>query len=118
MRKLLIRVAAGVCGLMLWGCSASLEEDGGQLTEGLKSAFTQEVKAFFENSDLSDSLGISKEAQTQIEESLRGYIDNYELDEEALNEAKAAVNEVLENAKGLSTEEIEDKLSEIFEKKE
>lgn len=115
MRRLFLAVAA--CAWALAGCSAQFGE-GSELTEGLKDAFTQEVKAFFENSDLSDTLGISKETQAQIEESLRSYIDNYELDEEGLNEAKAAVNEVLENAKGLSTEEIENKLSQIFEKQE
>lgn len=115
MRKLFL--AAAACAWMLAGCSADFGEDS-DLTQGLKDAFTQEVKAFFESSDLSDTLGISKETQAQIEESLRSYIDNYELDEDGLNEAKAAVNEVLENAKGLSTEEIEDRLSQIFEKQE
>lgn len=118
MKKLFYKCSAVAIGLLLTGCAGVFDAGEEQLTEDIKSVFTQEVKAFFENNDWADSLGINKEDQTELEESIRNYVDNYELDEEALSEAKNAVNEVLENAKGLSTEEIKDKISAIFENQE
>ena len=37
------------------------------------------------------------------------------MDEEKLREAKKSVEELLENAKGLSAQEIQDKIAEVFE---
>ena len=73
-----------------------------QVSDDLKSALADEVQAFIKSEDLAVTLGISAEEQESINESIRGYIDNYEFDEEQLKAAKETVEDFLESAKGLS----------------
>ena len=82
----------------------------------LKKAFVKEVEEFLATDDLSAALGISSDDRKKIQNSIRGYVDNYEFDEEALKEAKASVEGILKNAEGLSVEEIEKKIKQVFEK--
>ena len=67
-----------------------------QVSDEIKSALADEVQAFLKSDDLE-------------------YIDNYEFDEEQLRAAKESVEEFLEGAKGLSTEEIKKNIADIFE---
>lgn len=85
-----------------------------QAAEEFKKAFANEVSAFFKNDDLSKSLGIDSAGQAKLEESIRTYINNYSADEEKLSEAKESLDILLENAEGLSAEEIQDRISGIF----
>ena len=89
-----------------------------QVSDDLKSALADEVQAFIKSDDLAVTLGISAEEQESINESIRGYIDNYEFDEEQLKAAKETVEDFLESAKGLSAEEIKKNIAEIFEENE
>lgn len=86
-----------------------------QVSDEIKNALSDEVQAFIKSDDLAASLGISAEEQERINESVRSYIDNYELNEEQLKAAKETVEEFLETAKGLSAEEIKKNIAEIFE---
>lgn len=86
-----------------------------QVRDELKNALTGEIQEFITNNDLGTSLGISSEDQESINDSIRSYIDNYEADEEQLKAAKESVEELLENAKGLSAEEIKKNIADIFE---
>lgn len=86
-----------------------------QVRDELKAALAGEVQEFITNNDLVTSLGISPEEQESINDSIRGYIDNYEADEEQLKAAKESVEEFLESAKGLSAEEIKKNIADIFE---
>jgi len=86
-----------------------------QASEELKKAFAAEIGNFFENNDLAVTLGISSDEQEQLESSIKSYIDSYYMDEEKLDNAKESVEELLENAKGLSMEELQDGLKNIFE---
>ncbi len=85
-----------------------------QVRSELKNAFVNEVQEFIANDDLAETLGISAEEQESINASIRGYIDNYELDEEELEAAKESVETFLENAKGLSVEEIKQNIADIL----
>lgn len=87
-----------------------------QVSDELKKSFLTEIENFFRSNDLEASLGISPAEHGKIESSIKMYLDNYNLDEDKLNEAKASIKNLLENAKGLSADEIQDKISEIFEK--
>lgn len=89
-----------------------------QVSDDIKSTLADEVQAFIESDDLAVTLGISAEEQESINESIRGYIDSYEFDEEQLKAAKETVEDFLEGAKGLSTEEIKKSIAEIFEDNE
>lgn len=87
-----------------------------QAAEEIKKAFSQEVSDFFQSDDLSKTLGINGEGQAKIEESIRSFIDDYSTDEEKLSEAKESLESLLQNAEGLSAQEIQDRIEGIFEK--
>ncbi len=84
--------------------------------EELRKAFSQEVSDFFKSDDLSKALGDDGEGQAKLEESIRSFIDDYSTDEEKLSEAKASLDSLLQNAEGLSAEEIQDRIEGIFQK--
>lgn len=86
-----------------------------QAAEEFKKAFASEVSTFFMSDDLSRTLGVDKEGQAKLEESIKTYINNYSMDEEKLSEAKESLDALLENADGLSVEELQDRISGIFE---
>lgn len=86
-----------------------------QAAEEFKRLFANEVTAFFQNDDLSRTLGIESDGQARLEESIKSYINQYSMDEEKLSEAKASLDELLQNAEGLSIEEIQDRIKGIFE---
>ncbi len=48
---------------------------------------------------------------------IKAYIRDYDLDEEKLDEAKASLQSILENAEGLTAEELQESISKIFENK-
>lgn len=85
-----------------------------QATEEIKKAFASEVEEFFKNNDLASSLGISSEEQGKLETSIKNYISSYSQDEDKLDEAKASVKKLLGNADGLSADELQAKISDIF----
>ncbi len=85
-----------------------------QAAEEFKKAFVHEVGEFFKSDDLEKSLGIDHDGQAAIEASIKDYIRNYSMDEEKLSEVKASLETLLESADGLSTEELQDRISEIF----
>lgn len=89
-----------------------------QAVEEIMKAFANEVEDFFRNDDLAASLGISSEEQGKLEESIKDYINQYSQDEDKLNEAKESLDELLENVNGLSAEELQDKISNIFNESE
>ena len=86
-----------------------------QVSDDIKSALAEEVKAFINSDDLAVTLGIDAKEQERLNESIQSYIDSYELDEEQLKAAKQTVEEFLESAKGLSVDEIQKNISDIFE---
>ena len=86
-----------------------------QAAEEFKEIFSNEVTAFFKNDDLSNTLGIDGSGRAKLEESIKTYIDHYSMDEERLSEAKEALDTLLQNAEGLSAEEIQDRVRGIFE---
>ena len=111
--------------LVFSGCQGSVSQKDidkvvhdikSEAVKKLKKAFVKEVEEFFAADDLASNLGISSEDKKKIQNSIRGYVDNYEFDEEALKEVKASVEGILQNAEGLSTEEIQNKIKQVFEK--
>jgi outer membrane murein-binding lipoprotein Lpp len=121
-----------ICGILLTGCvsnaqtsavsdnakdyiNGTVDELKAQAAEEMKKAFANEVIEFFKSDDLSKSLGLDSGEQQKLEESIKQYIDNYDLDEEKLKEVKGSVEELLQNAKGLSETELHDKVSAIFQ---
>lgn len=89
-----------------------------QAEEELKKALSNEIASFFQSDDLSKSLGVDSEGQAKIEESIKAYINNYDMDEEKLSEAKESLDTLLENAEGLSVEELQDRIEGIFNKQQ
>ncbi|MDE7321706.1 MAG: hypothetical protein K2N73_03075 [Lachnospiraceae bacterium] len=89
-----------------------------QAVEEIKKAFANEVEDFFKNDDLASSLGISSEEQGKLEKSIKDYISQYSQDEEKLSEAKEALDKLLDSAGEFSADELQDKISDIFQNKE
>ncbi|MDE6220677.1 MAG: hypothetical protein K2G51_09665 [Lachnospiraceae bacterium] len=92
----------------------AIDDIGNQAAEELKKALADEVSAFFKSDDLSKTLGVDSEGQARLEESIKTYISHYSMDEEKLSEAKTSLDTLLENAEGLSVEELQDKIEGIF----
>ena len=92
-----------------------VNEIGTQAAEELKNVFAQEVSDFFKSSDLEKTLGIDHSGQASIEASIKAYIRDYDLDEGKLEEAKASLQTLLGSAEGLTTDEIQDRIAQIFE---
>ena len=86
-----------------------------EAVKSLKKALKKEIEEFFASDDLAGNLGISSQDMKKIEQSIRNYVDNYEFDEESLKEIKASVEYILNNAEGLSAEELENKIKQVFE---
>ncbi len=92
-----------------------VNEIGTQAAEELKNVFAQEVSDFFKSSDLEKTLGIDHSGQASIEASIKAYIRDYDLDEGKLEEAKASLQTLLGSAEGLTADEIQDRIAQIFE---
>lgn len=85
-----------------------------QAAEELKKVFSDEIAAFFKSDDLSKTLGIDSGGQAELEESIKTYIEHYSMDEEKLSEAKESLDTLLQNAEGLSAEELQNRVEGIF----
>lgn len=128
MRKAAIVLAAVMSSVFVVGCEAEISPqntDGyvkeivndvkAQAAQELKKAFASEVSEFFKSDDLSATLGMTGEEREQLEQSIRKYIDEYSMDEEKLSEAKEAVEKLFENADGLTAEELQNDIEQIFQ---
>lgn len=105
-------MAGGVGGFL--GDTANQKECADSAGEELRKVFSDEISAFFKSDDLSKTLGIDSSGQAGLEESVRTYISRYSMDEEKLGEAKASLDTLLQNAEGLSVEELQDRIEGIF----
>lgn len=85
-----------------------------QAAEELRKAFSNEISAFFQSDDLSKTLGVDGREQEKLEESIKTFINQYSSDEEKLSEAKESLDTLLQNAEGLTAEEIQDRIEGIF----
>ena len=127
-KSIMTAVAAGVLmagGIGGWQGSLASQETEKHVNnvvdeikvQEIKKAFVHEVSEFFESDDLEKSLGIDRDGQAAIEASIKAYIRDYSMDGEKLDEAKASLRTLLENADGLSAEELQDRISGIFGEK-
>lgn len=127
MRKIRVFLALAAGSVFLAGCqkeiSAQKSEDyignvvndiKAQAAEDLKKAVTSEIEEFFQNDDLSTALGLSSSDQEKIQRSIKKYIDDFSKDEEKLSEAKESLENLIENAEGLSPDELQNKIEGIF----
>lgn len=86
--------------------------------EMTKNAIKDEIKDLLASADFASGFGITQEEQESIRNDIKGYIKNYDADEEQLRLAKENVEKFLENARGLSSEEIKKGIADIFEAQE
>ncbi len=130
MKKLLISIAAflGVSSMAMTSCQDQLpqkmQEQWEEKQETIVSAVSTEMKEalksqmdeFLQSDDLEESLGFTDEQRKEIEQSMEQYIEQYEFDAEALNELTQKMETLFQDAKGLTKEEIREKLDEMLEK--
>lgn len=82
----------------------------------MKKALEAQLDEFLQSDDLENSLGFSQEQVSQIKQSLEEYVDNYEFDTETLTKLSDEIELLLDEAKGLTKEELQAKLDEILKK--
>lgn len=129
MKKIIISVAAffGISSMALSSCQEQLpekvqeqwEEKQDEVTSAIsaemKKALQAQIDEFLQSDDLEESLGFTQEQVTEIEKSVEQYVENYEFDTESLTKLGEEIEQLYEEAKGLSKEEIHAKLNEILE---
>lgn len=130
MKKLIISVAAlfGISSMAMTSCQEQLPQEVQEqweekqdevisvVSNEMKKALEAQLDEFLQSDDLENSLGFSQEQVSQIEQSVEEYIDNYEFDTEALTKLTGELELLLDEAKGLTKEELQAKLDEILEK--
>ena len=130
MKKLIISVAAlfGISSMAMTSCQDQLPQEVQEqweekqdevvsaVSNEMKKALEAQLHEFLQSEDLENSLGFSQEQVSQIEKSVEEYIDNYEFDTETLTKLTDELEFLVNEAKGLTKEELQAKLDEILEK--
>ena len=125
MKQIKIVIALLFVALTFSGCQPDFSNGGidkvvedikAEAVNQLKKAVRKELEEFFAADELASTLGISSQDLKLIENAVKNYVENYEFDEESLKEIIASAEMLLNNTEGLSAEELEKKLKEIFEK--
>lgn len=127
-KKIVTAVLAGIIVFgLLTGCqditlSDDVSSKAGEYVidtvERTKNVIKDEIKDLLASADFVSGLGITPQEQENIKNEIKGYIKNYDADEEQLKTAKETVENFLENARGLSSEEIKKGIADIFEEHE
>lgn len=81
----------------------------------MKKALKAQLDEFVQNDDLEESLGISAEQVSQLEQSIEQYVEEYEFDTEALTKLAGELENLVDEAKGLTKEEVQAELDKILE---
>lgn len=129
MKKIIISVAAlfGVSTVALNSCEEQLpqavqeqfeetqDEVKSKVSSEMKEAMIAQIDDFLQNDDLGESLGFSEEQIAETEQSITQYIEDYELDTEALTDLVGEIKLLFDETQGLSKEEIQAKLDEMLE---
>lgn len=130
MKKLIISVAAffGISSMAMTSCQDQLPQEVQEQWEEkqdevvsavsgeMKKALKAQMDEFLSSDDLEESLGFTQEQLSQIEQSLEQYVDSYEFDAESLTKLTDEWELLVDEAKGLTKEELQAKLDEILEK--
>lgn len=130
MKRLIISVAAflGISSIAMTSCQEQLPQEAQEQWENrqnevvsvvsaeMKKALKAQMDEFFSSDDLEESLGITQEQISRMEQSLEQYVDSYEVDAGALTKLTDELELLIDEAKGLTKEEFQTKLDEILEK--
>ena len=81
----------------------------------MQKALKAQLNEFVQNDDLEESLGISAEQVSQLEQSIEQYVEEYEFDTEALTKLAGELENLVDEAKGLTKEEVQAELDKILE---
>ena len=81
----------------------------------MQKALKAQLNEFVQNDDLEESLGISAEQVSQLEQSIERYVEEYEFDTEALTKLASELENLVDEAKGLTKEEVQAELDKILE---
>ena len=129
-KKLIISVAAclGISSMVLTSCQKQLpetiqeqweekqDEVVSAVADEMKKALKTQLDEFVQNDDLEESLGLSEGQISQLEQSIQQYVDTYEFDAEALTQLTGELENLLDETKGLTKEELQAELDEILKR--
>ncbi len=82
----------------------------------MKKALKAQLNDFVQNDDLEESLGLSEEQVSELEQSIEQYVDAYEFDTETLTKLADELENLLDETKGLTKEELKAELDEILKR--
>lgn len=125
----MISIAAcfGISSIAMTSCQEQLpqtvqeqwEEKQDEVVSAVSAEMQKALKAqlneFVQNDDLEESLGISAEQVSQLEQSIERYVEEYEFDTEALTKLAGELENLVDEAKGLTKEEVQAELDKILE---
>lgn len=125
----MISIAAcfGISSIAMTSCQEQLpqtvqeqwEEKQDEVVSAVSAEMQKALKAqlneFVQNDDLEESLGISAEQVSQLEQSIEQYVEEYEFDTEALTKLAGELENLVDEAKGLTKEEVQAELDKILE---
>ena len=86
------------------------------VADEMKKALKSQLDEFVQNDDLEESLGLSEDQISQLEQSIEQYVDTYEFDAEALTQLTGELENLLDETKGLTKEELQAELDEILKR--
>lgn len=132
MKKLLFAAVAIIIGVTVLGSVAPEGQISriGEIVEGNNDKTSDEIKAeiasqvkdqvtaqiksqldsFWKNDDLQESLGITEEQQQEVEDSVREYANNYDLNTDQAKELTQNIINTINDSKGISWDDVKEKI--------
>lgn len=132
MKKLLFAAVAIIIGVTVLGSVAPEGQISriGEIVEGNDDKTSDEIKAeiasqvkdqvtaqiksqldsFWKNDDLQESLGITEEQQQEVEDSVREYANNYDLNTDQAKELTQNIINTINDSKGISWDDVKEKI--------
>lgn len=132
MKKLLFAAVAIIIGVTVLGSVAPEGQISriGEIVEGNDDKISDEIKAeiasqvkdqvtaqiksqldsFWKNDDLQESLGITEEQQQEVEDSVREYANNYDLNTDQAKELTQNIINTINDSKGISWDDVKEKI--------
>ena len=97
-----------------WNDDKTSDEIKAEIASQVKDQVTAQIKSqldsFWKNDDLQESLGITEEQQQEVEDSVREYANNYDLNTDQAKELTQNIINTINDSKGISWDDVKEKI--------